>query len=193
MKPFIKEHLFLIAAIVLPAALLTAVFFIGYSSKLSVPPPQYDFLYFTDYFNSTGRTGEANGYRMSVRKGTLTLEVRKPENNRSYQPLPRLLRYTAHNDSIQEIRIDYPESTDEWQAVPLPETDNMQLITSYTAPDGYTFKMPEYRGGGISSLFFIRRNRSAPIIFKDGNRIIIPQLGGSQSLYNTAFVGWIKK
>ena|SRR5688572_30461065 len=200
MKPFIKNNLAIIAAIVLPLILIALFAVSTLVVNRVVADPQYDFLVATNYYG-----GANEAFYFDVVQNRLKLSYSFPTRvNGNYQNgnISRLWRVRVPAMTVEEISLVPPprsQDTADGQRVPieLPGVSDLQVLSSQPAPDGYSFQqsydyynsnlMRELFGGGS-------RGEQVSAIVKDGRAVPIRNLGGAPfSGYNSHFIGWIAK
>jgi len=200
MKPFIKNNLAIIAAIVLPLILIALFALSTLVVNRVVADPQYDFLVATNYYG-----GANEAFYFDVVQNRLKISYSFPTRvNGNYQNgnISRLWRVRVPAMTIEEISlVPPPRSQDaaDGERVPIeiPGVSDLQVLSSQPAPDGYSFQqsydyynsnlMRELFGGGS-------RGEQVSAIVKDGRAVPIRNLGGAPfSGYNSHFIGWIAK
>jgi hypothetical protein len=199
MGKWIKENLVLVSGIVLPVLLVGGFFILSKAPRILADPPQTDFLlvgYSYDYQH------QSNYFlTFEVRDGHLTGKaVPKTENNTNYnQQKARIFRYSAQNNSFEEIAFDLPEALDSIEeSVPLQlgETGTLTLDKRSKSPDGYQYEFVGYRGRGglLGELFGMRRHyESTYILKKDGAYFDLPDPSSDHHSYqyDLHFMGWV--
>ena len=200
MKPFIKNNLAIIAAIVLPLILIALFAVSTLVVNRVVADPQYDFLVATNYYG-----GANEAFYFDVVQNRLKLSYSFPTRvNGNYQNgnISRLWRVRVPAMTVEEISLVPPprsQDTADGERVPIeiPGVSDLQVLSSQPAPDGYSFQqsydyynsnlMRELFGGGS-------RGEQVSAIVKDGRAVPIRNLGGAPfSGYNSHFIGWIAK
>jgi len=202
MKQFLKHNLAIVAAIILPL-ILVLVFAISTSVvNRTVPDPQYDFLFATNYY---GGANEAFYYDVVQNRLKISYAYPVSIKNGGYQNgnISRLWRVHVPAMTVEEITLVPPvrgKDDEDGKRVPLdiPGVTDLHVISAQPAPDGYSFENSyDYHNGNLMTELFSgsdRRNRYTCAIVKDGRAVPVKNLtGDSYSYYNTRFIGWIAR
>lgn len=200
MKPFVKDNLAIIAAIVLPLILIALFGLSTLVVRQMVADPEYDFLIATNYYG-----GSNEAFYFDVVQNRLQISYTYPVKvNGTFQNanISRLWRVRVPAMTVEEIALVPPGNRDgaDGQRVPvdIPGVSNLQMISTQPAPDGYAFQQSydRYYGGGLMREVFGGGSRGANVsaIVKDGRAVPIRNLGGAPySGYEARFIGWIAK
>ena len=158
--------------------------------KLLVEPPQYDFIFSSDQYNSS----DSGIYtRLFIENKKLYAEVDKSKD-KSYYYDKRLFRYYAKSNAVKEISISLPSLPDgskKFKEI-IPETSTLELDKSLTSPDGFQLKRANYNSG-ISGVFFGSRGRRDQALSRNGVNFTIPFNEGSSYRRSFFLLGWIIK
>lgn len=205
---WLKDNIFIVAAVVLPLA-VAAVFLIATAlPKLFVEDPSYALLVAI----GDHRASPSNyGIEFEVRNNRLTARALHSNTNRYYRQA-QVYRYTPGDELMERIDVGIDDAVqaqlesdaeregklEARTALPLPEAlANLELITTTTAPDGYRFRS-DYRGGaGLFGALFGMRSRHHVVAIEKQGRVVelgaeLEQLQG-YSYYNVQFLGWIAR
>lgn len=200
MKPFIKDNLAIVAAIVLPLVLVALFAVSSLVMNRVVADPQYDFLVATNFFG-----GSNEAFYFDVVQNRLKISYSFPvQVNGTYQNgnISRLWRVRVPAMTVEEISlVPPPRSTDhaDGQRVPIEiaGVSELQVLSTQPAPDGYTFQQSydSYNINLMRELFGTGgRGEQVSAIVKDGRAVPVRNLGGAPySAYNAHFIGWIAK
>jgi hypothetical protein len=192
-RGFIRNNLFLVAAVTLPA--LVVVFFLLASAipRWFVAPPSYDLVL------RAGKPYPQTPPRVSVefrvRGGELEAVVR-PAKSGSYEQQFAIFLYEHETMNLREIPVDLPVSLpdgSEPTIVPVNAFGGRRIVQQTKAPDGYALQTQPYRGPGIvGELFGMRRyDRSAALISK-GRVVPLPLPSGYEYLTSVYGIGWLE-
>lgn len=193
MKRFFKQNYALVMGIGLPLALIAVFFLAGKASVMSVPAPQYDAVFATNYSpNATNYP-----YRIGIDDGKLNIRYRLPKTGN----LPRYLRepviYVFDHKALyaKKIDIDFQNVVD--GKITDPELDALnrnRINPDPKSPDGYIFERYSRGGGGLFGGLFGwgRYNRGAHVLRKGVRRVPV-EGAGAIPIYSTHFIGWIEK
>jgi hypothetical protein len=190
-RTFFRENLMIIVSIALP--LLVAIFFALATvlPGLFAASPQHDLL-LSLHGRSTDRTSELN-IKFAVENGQVRVLAIQPEIPHT-QDIPRLFRYDHAKNKVTEIAIPLPADTSGFEqetAIAVPELEDLKVVGTLVAPDGYEFRGRRRSGGLMMELFGASRNRTDVSIARNGSirRIRLP---ASDYWYNDIrFLGWV--
>jgi hypothetical protein len=200
MRPFIKNNLAIIAAIVLPLILIALFAVSTLVVNRVVADPEYDFLVATNYYG-----GANEAFYFDVVQNRLKISYSFPTRvNGNYQNgnISRLWRVRVPAMTVEEISlVPPPRSQDaaDGQRVPIeiPGVSDLQVLSSQPAPDGYSFQQSyDYYNSNVMRELFGGGSRGEQVsaIVKDGRAVPVRNLGGAPfSGYNSHFIGWIAK
>ncbi len=187
MKNFFKENYALVAGIALPLALIAVFFLAGKASVMSVPAPQYDAVFATDY-----RPNQSNyPYRIGIDEGKLNIRFLLPKtgNVPRYAREPTIYVFDHKSLYAKKIDIDFQNVVD--GKVKDPELDALnrrKINPDPISPDGYRFERNSRRSGGLFAGLFGRGHRSFHVLRK-GTRAV--SVVGSKRFYSSHFIGWV--
>jgi hypothetical protein len=186
MKPRIgKDNLLIIMGVSLP--LLVVLLFVLATTvpKLLVAPPQHDFL-FTSYVSAYPNVAPVR-VNIDVFQGRARARIYRNQGSQ----ITRLFLLDHGTSNLREIPISIPdqaETLENGTEIRIPELEALRLDPSLTAPDGYEFRGPGYRGGGlVPELLGMRRHRRATIS-RGGAVISLPL---DLPHYSVHFLGWV--
>ena len=191
MKEFFKQNYALVAGIVLPLALIAVFFMAGKASVITVPDPQYDAVFATNYHPNVSN----RPYRIGTDDGNLTIRLRPPKDGtrRRHQRRPVIYVFDHKTLYAKKIDIDFDNVVDGKVADPDLDVLNRKRINpDPVSPDGYTFERNVRSGGGLfAGLFGWRRYNRSRYVLKKGVRSI--PVKGTQAIYSAHFIGWVAK
>jgi hypothetical protein len=205
MKQFLKDNLAIVAAIALPAILVLVFALSNLMVTSTVPDPQYDFLFATNYNNYNN--GQNEVYYYEVADGRLKISYNFPAKNPAggyqYYNTSRLWRVHVPAMTVEEITLVPPakkSDADDGTRVTLdvPAVAGLKLNASQPSPDGYTFQQ-SYDSSDNNLMMEIfagsrNRGRNMCVIAKGGRAIPVKNFSGDYYYgYNTHFIGWVMK
>ncbi len=180
-----KDNLVIVIGISLPLLVILLFLLATTTPKFLVAPPQYDFL-FTSFVSAYPNVPPAR-VNIDVYQGQVRARIYR---NQGAQ-VTRLFLFDHNTSNIREIPISIPGHADTLEngtEIQIPELKGLKLSASLQAPDGYEFRGPDYRGGGIiPELLGMRRRRRATIA-RGGAVIPLPL---DPPYYSVLFLGWI--
>jgi hypothetical protein len=203
---WIKENLFIVAAVVLPLAVAALFLLATALPRYFVDDPSYALLVAIDE-----RLANRTDYAIEFEVTGDRLKAKAVHSTASrFFGHSELFRYTPGDEALEHIPLEIPgqlrarleselQAQDKQEArlaLPLPaELANLELMTAVTAPDGYRFRN-DFRGspGLFGALFGMGSRYRVVAIEKDGRVVEIgAELEGVQgySHYNVQFLGWI--
>jgi hypothetical protein len=193
MKQFFKQNYALVMGIVLPLALIAVFFVAGKASVMTVPGPQHDAVFATNY----SPNWRNNPYRIGIDDGKLIIRFRPGKTEKSPRNIREPVIYVFDHKALyaKKIDIDFQNVID--GKVKDPELDalNRKMINpDPISPDGYTFQRYSRSGNGLFAGLFGwgRHNRSSHVL-KKGVRTVPVKGPQSTSAYSTHFIGWVVK
>ena len=187
----LRANAFLVAAAVLPVAVVGLFLVSTAIPRWTVPPPEYDVLLHAN--GPYNRTPPRVSVDFSVRNGRLMATVRTvPENN--YPQLTTLFLFKHETSQLQAIPFDTPEVTDATSpmTVPVEAVSGWTILDQPVAPDGYTFESRAQRGPGIvGDLFGMNRYGTQASLVKNGR--VVPINLPSSTAYDSpvSAIGWV--
>jgi hypothetical protein len=178
--------------IALPLALIAVFLLAGRASVMTVPDPQYDAVFATNYFPQSTNYP----YRIGIDDGKLSIRVRPPKEGIRPRHYREPVIYVFDHKALYAKKVDIDFGNVVAGKVRDPELDalNRKRINSDPiSPDGYIFERNPRRGGGLfAGLFGWRYNRSYHVL-KKGVRTV-PVVGPQAiSIYSSHFIGWVTK
>jgi hypothetical protein len=189
MKSFIRNNPTIAFGLGLPLLLVLVMLLASGVAGVMVNPPKYDVIYMTGYNDYN------NGARIQVvgNKAQITYS-----NTNNYAPqAPRIWHYSAKTGAAKEIPLLIPpellkQTPPSSGVIPLPELDALQLDASTISPDGYEFQTAGYGGSEpFSPFIFSSRYRNEAVLYKQGNRVRLPNSDSNYYSNNTRFIGWV--
>lgn len=212
-KAFLKDNPMLVFGLGLPFMMVMIFALAGGLFEMTYTPPQHDVFY----------TG--GSYYPDKEKGVLLdvegdrLVVTAPEGGCHQGEAPKLLRYSARDNTLKEILIKLPPrhkagivildpmqvlgkdkvlpetscATAKRVQVSVPELEGVRVTDSTIAPDGYQFLPYDYRDGrsGILPMIFFGHDseRYRGVLKKEGHRHVLPDTGTRYQ--SPQFVAWV--
>ena len=197
MKSFLRENPTIAFGLGLPLLLVVSFLLISGIPALFVPPPQYDVIYATGYYN----------YQNDVQISVVNHKVHVTyQGNTQINRKPRLWRYNPKTGGVKEIAFVLPsnlnpsnktsatpEQTSKITVIDIPALDGLSIDSSNIAPDGYKFSLgnDRYSGAPFGGLFFSSRYRFEAVLTKNGRSIRLPNASDHYYNYNLHFIGWV--
>ena len=180
-----RDDLLIIIGVSLPLLVILLFVLATIVPRLLVAPPQYDFL-FTSYVSAYPNVTPVR-VNIDVYQGRARARIYR---NQGAQ-VTRLFLFDHGTSNLREIPISIPdpaEALENGNEIRIPELETIRLDPSLKAPDGYEFRGPDYRGGGIvPALLGMRRSRRATIA-RGGAVIPLPL---DPPHYSVHFLGWV--
>lgn len=182
---FIKNNLALVLGLALPLLLVIFMILASLLPRLWIDPPQYSLLYASNLYTYGPISMYVNEGKLHLRFTTANYQNTNP---------PRLFIFNPKTKQRQEISFKFPKvpaSTSDKKVFDylLPETGNLKLDPSVSAPDGYEYLGGSDYGSGLAFLIF-SSPRAQFSIGKRGNIISLPE-GNARDSYGPTFLGWI--
>ncbi len=203
---WLRENLFLIAAVVLPLAVAGLFLLATALPRVFVEDPQFALLVSIEQHLPQHTSF---GVHLQVADKHLLAEAFYNRDSRFFEHT-HVYRYVPGHDMPERFDLTIPddlrrslesmaEDADRQESrlpLPLPAAlRDVELITTITAPDGYRFRN-DYRGGaGLFGALFGMGSRSRVIAIEKGGRVI--ELGADiepldrYGYHNVRFLGWI--
>jgi hypothetical protein len=190
-RAVVRENVFLVAAVLLPVAVIGVFLVASAIPRWRVPPPAYDLLLRTDGPYDQTRPPVAMDF--SVRDGRVEARVRALAKN-GYSQVPRLWLVDHRTLTAREIPVDLPADITEWNAptiVPVKALADRRVIADAKAPDGY--ELDTRRGGspGLVGDLFGMRSAGGKVSLVNRGRVVPIALPSNQYGYGHSAVGWI--
>lgn len=197
MKSFLRNNPTIAFGLGLPLLLVVVFLLISGIPSLLVPPPQYDVVYATEYFNYQ------NGVQISV--VNQKVQAVYQGSTQGYQR-PRLWRYSPKTGAVREIALmlpaglmppggkaPTPEEAAKVSPVEVPDLAGVTIDSSSIAPDGYEFMAGQdgYGGHMFSGMFYGGRYRSEAVLSKQGRSIRLPNAGNTYYGNPPRLIGWV--
>ena len=191
MRRFFKQNYALVMGIVLPLALIAVFFLAGKASVMSVPDPQYDAVFASNY----SPRGSNYPYRIGIDDGKLYIRVRPTkEGTKPRQVVEPIIYVFDHKTHYaKKVDIDFDNVVDGKVRDPELDALNRKRINSDpVSPDGYAFERNPRSGNGLfAGIFGWRRHNRTYYVLRSGVRTV-PVLG-PQPIYTSHFIGWVTK
>lgn len=188
---FLRENAFLVAAVVLPLAVVGFFVVATAIPRMQVPPPAYDLVLRAD--RPYGRVPARATLEFDVRDGAVSAVVRPMPPN-TYLPSSGLLLFDHRTLQVREIPLDVPEvqEGDAPRTIPVEALGGRRVVAETKAPDGYEFDSRTRRSPGIvGDLFGMRGQDRRPALVKDGRVIPLVLPPAYEGSYGVSPVGWI--
>ncbi len=180
-----KDNLLIVIGVSLPLVVILLFVLATTLPKLLVAPPQHDFL-FTSYVSAYPNVSPVR-LNIDVYQGRVRARIYRNQGSQ----LTKLFLLDHSTSNVREIPISIPEraeTLEDGTEIRIPELETLRLDPSLKAPDGYEFRGPDYRGGGIvPELLGMRRSRRATIT-RGGAVIPLPL---DPPHYSIHFLGWV--
>jgi hypothetical protein len=207
-RSWVKDNLFVIAAIALPLVVAAMFILATWLPTLYVEDPTYDLLVVIDKHHDQSQRFQV---RYDVEDGQLVASASYALARRPLRDA-ELHRFSPSAGTIKRVQVPLPaelkaalkaldngaEDRKETDALPLPlpaALTQLQLLAGDTAPDGYTFRNRHGRGAGLfGELFGMHGRYHAMSVEKDGRVVGIATDADDPYHYyynNVRFLGWI--
>ncbi len=194
MKAFVRNNPTLVFGLGLPLLLVLVIGAFTLLSTWLVKPPQYDFIYLTDYQTYM----PSLEVKVIDKKIQVTRDAASRMNNAS-----RMWYYSAKTGVAREIAwpaLPSPvASNDQSPGAPvlipvaMPELAALLIDAAAVAPDGYQFQARGYCSSGNWLNFWLSSpcNAAAATLTKQGRRVVVsyPTMDGRSGWIR--FVGWV--
>ena len=190
---FLRENAFLLAAVLLPLAVVG--FFLAATAipRWVVPPPAYDLV-----LRTTGYPDQA-AQRVAVdfvvRDERVEARVRAlPATASVYPQIPKLFLFDHKTMNVSEIPFDLPANlaeTDPASTVPVTALAGRRVLAQAKAPDGYMLNTPGYGSPGVFGGLFGMGYRGEKISLVNKGRVIAIAFPSPQYGYSVSSVGWL--
>jgi hypothetical protein len=190
-RRLVRENAFLVAAVLLPVAVVVLFLLFTVIPRWTVPPPQYDVLVQTTDYDQSGRRMLVE---LFVRDERLHATIRGAGQN-TYPPRVRLWRFDHNTLNLQEVPLDLPDAAPAGEASATILVDsfrNQRVVIDTKAPDGYEVRTRAHGGGPglIGDIFGMRRYEQAVVLANRGRTIAIKP--PTPNVYQTPmFLGWV--
>ena len=188
---FFRDNVFLVAAVVLPLAVVG--FFLAASAipRWTVPPPQYDLLVEAGTYAQPSPTMSVDffvrGERVLARIGPVAAD--------SHSARVKLFRIDHLTGHLQELAVPLPESMkpdDPMRELPVPALSDVRVVTSAEAPDGYRLDSRSRRSPGLlGDLFGMRSYDTGLALVNRGRVVTLLRPPQHEYLAPVTAVGWI--
>jgi hypothetical protein len=188
---FLRDNVFLVAAVALPV--LVVGFFLLSSAipRWRVPAPAYDLLIRAGEYDQTTQRVSID---LDVRDGVVQATVR-PVPVTQYVQRSTLWMFDHKTMKARRIPIDVPDLKEGNSSKTFPVADlaGRRVITAPNAPDGYELRTPLDRGGpGIVGDIFGMRRHSSRVAIVNRGRVVRIELPTPYEYYSPVyFVGWM--
>ena len=180
-----KDNLLIVIGVSLPLLVILLFVLATTLPKLLVAPPQHDFL-FTSYLSAYPNVAPMR-VNIDVYQGRARARIYRNQGAQITKLF--LLDHTTSN--LREIPISIPDQAETFEdgtEIRIPELETMRLDPSLKAPDGYEFRGPDYRGGGLVPELLGMRLRRQATITRGGAVIPLPL---DPPHYSVHFLGWV--
>ncbi len=191
-RGFLRENIFLVAAVSLP--LIVVAFFLAASAipRFIVPPPAYDLLVRTDDLSQANPRIHAE-FNVRGEKVEATFRV-APAN--TYQLRSVLFLFDHTTLTVREVPIELPDNFvegDPPRTIVIEALAGREALAPPIAPDGYRVEERGQRGPGlIGDLFGMGRYDSSASLVNRGRVIRIALPAPFQENYSRVYtVGWL--
>jgi len=185
-----SDNLFLIAAVALPAIVVSLFLVASAIPRWTVPPPRYDLLVRSDVASTPAAQQVVTTLR--VRDGEVVAEL-QPAAPNTYPQRPVLLLFDHRTQTTSEVPLDVPSALDPGETlrvVPVAALAGRRVVATTLSPDGYAFDMSHRHGPGLmGELFGAHRYDSNAAIAKDGRVIRI--VTAQPYAYSVQPVAWL--
>ena len=190
---FFRENAFLIAAVLLPVAVVAFFLLASAIPRWRVPPPAYDLLVRAGGPYDPTRPRVAVDF--TVRDGQVEAIVR-PVPDQGYSPLARLFLIEHETMEAREIRLDLPTdlaATDPPRTIAISALAGRRVLDQPKAPDGYEFQTRDGGGSGlVGGLFGMGRYDQRVALVNRGRVVTIRLPPPYQHYYHPVSpVGWL--
>jgi hypothetical protein len=188
---FLKENAFLVAAVLLPVAVVAFFLLATIVPRMRVPPPGHDLVFRAD--RPYGRMQASSSVEFEVRDGSVAAVVRPVPAN-TYLTRPGLLLFDHRTLDVREIAFDVPAAGegDPPRTLPVEALAGRRVDARAKAPDGYELDTTADRSPGIvGDLFGMRRHDRKPRLVKDGRVIPLALPAEYEYTYGVYPIGWI--
>lgn len=187
---FLRDNLFLVAAVLLPVAVV-GVFLLSIAiPRFTVPPPAYDLLMAVSSYD---QAAPRLGVEFTVREGRVFATLRTLPAN-SYPSRTTLWLFDHTTLSARQIPVDLPDRLAEGEQsriVPVAGLSGRRIVSESRAPDGY---QPRPRTSGspglIGDLFGMRRYDSTLSVVCRGRVVPVP-MPSPYEYQAPVVLGWV--
>lgn len=185
MNKFVHENYALLVGITLPLALMLLFFIVGRTVTVTVPDPQYDMVYATEYYHHSNQP-----YNVRIVDSKLVIDVR-PDKKDEYHNVPALYVFDHKSLTSRRLDIDFQNIVDGRVAdSEIDELNKKLLNTAPESPDGYRFEYNSHSNGGLAGeIFGFGRRYSNAYVLKKGPRTV--PLDTHRAVYNGEFLAWV--
>lgn len=187
----LRDNAFLVAAVVLPLAVVG--FFLAASAipRWTVPPPRYDLLV------------EAGTYAQPtpallvdfVVEGEAVVARVRPAPPNSYPGRTLLFRVDHATGQMRDVAVPLPDDVkpdDPPRELPVQALSGVRVVASIEAPDGYRFDTRSRRSPGLlGDLFGMRRYDAGHVLVNRGRVVPMKHPPQHEYLSPVTPVGWI--
>ena len=190
-RRFLRDNAFLVAAVVLPVAVVAFFLLATAIPRMRVPPPAYDLILRADRPYEPAQAQYS--VEFEVRDDAVVAVIRTVPVN-TYLPRPALLLFDHRTLELREIPLQLPAVAegDPVRTLTIEALSGRRIVSRAKAPDGYEFDARTDRGPGIvGELFGMRRHDRRATLVKDGRVIPLTLPAGYQHSYGLHPVGWV--
>jgi hypothetical protein len=189
MGGFLRRNAFLVAAVMLPAAVIALFAVAAIMSHRSVPPPAYDLIFMVMRPYERGRTVVTD---FVERNGRVHARLRAFDE--PYGSSWELLLFDHETSTVRAIPFEAPDTVDgEVQTVPVPAVAPLRVSGESTAPDGYTLETRYGNSGLIGNIFGMGGSRGRVSLANDGRAVALTLPAPYRNVYvsSAQVVGWV--
>ena len=188
---FLRGNAFLVAAVLLPLAVVGFFLVSTMIPERTVPPPAYDLV-----LKANGPYNRPPHLMIDyvVQNGRVEAHVRHVPPN-GFAQHATLFLYEHETGVLTEIEVELPTelAKDEVSRdIPVPAFAGKRIVTSEVSPDGYRLEMRSRRGPGIVGELFGMNRYDEGISLVNGSRVIrLTPPAPHRYLAPVSALGWI--
>lgn len=168
---FLRDNVFLVAAVVLPLAVVGFFLLATAVPRWTVPPPRYDLLV------------KAGSYVYPLPPMHVDYIVDSSGVHAHVRPVPpnsypqRMALFIAEHSTgrLREVPVTLPETMrpdDAPRDIPVEGLAGRRILTTPEAPDGYRFDTRSRRGPGLLGDIFGMRRYDIGLVLVNGGRVV---------------------
>lgn len=187
---FLRDNVFLVAAVLLPVAVVGVFLLATAIPRFMVPPPAYDLLLTAASYD---QAAPRLAVEFTVRDDRVHATLRALPAN-SYPSRPMLWLFDHTTQSVRQVPVNLPDHLadgEQSRTIPIAELSDRRVVSQIKAPDGYE---PRTRSGSspglVGDIFGMRRYDSSVSVVNRGRvvRVALPQPYEYQS---PVVLGWV--
>ena len=168
---FVRDNIFLIAAVLLPLAVVAFFLAASLVPARTVPPPAYDLV-----IKASGPYNRPPHLMVDylVQGGRVVAHVRRVPPN-GFSQHATLFLFQHDTGLLTEIKTDLPSelaSEEESRDIPVEALAGRRIVTSEVSPDGYRLEMRPRRAPGIIGELFGMRRHDDGVSLVNGRHVI---------------------